>query len=66
MGSIYEITQRTSEGSGRISNSIGNLSSMVEAMHNSVARFKLPELEQTISTIIKSDDQFASTDNRDS
>jgi len=66
MGVIQEITQKTSEGSGRVSSSIGNLSSMVEAMHKSVAGFKLPELEQAISTIIKSDDQFASTDNRDS
>jgi hypothetical protein len=39
---------------------------MVEAMHKSVAGFKLPELEQAINTIIKSDEQLASTDNRDS
>ena len=66
MGVIREITQKTSEGSGQLSNSIGNLSSMVEAMHKSVAGFKLPELEQAISTIIKSDDQFGSIGNRDS
>jgi len=66
MGVIQEITQKTSEGSGQLSNSIGNLSSLVEAMHKSVAGFKLPELEQAISAIVKSDDQFGSVDNRDS
>jgi len=66
MGVIQEITQKTSEGSGRVSNSIGNLSSMVDAMHKSVAGFKLPELEQAISAIVNGDDQFRSTDNRDS
>jgi len=66
MGVIQEITHKTSKGSGQLSNSIGNLSSMVEAMHKSVAGFKLPELEQAISTIIKSDDQFGSVGNRDS
>jgi len=66
MGVIQKITQKTSEGSGQLSSSIGNLSSMVEAMHKSVAGFKLPELEQAINTIIKSDEQLASTDNRDS
>ena len=66
MGVIQKITNKTSEGSGQLSSSIGNLSSMVEAMHKSVAGFKLPELEQAINTIIKSDEQLASTDNRDS
>jgi len=66
MGVIQKIAQKTSEGSGQLSSSIGNLSSMVEAMHKSVAGFKLPELEQAINTIIKSDEQLASTDNRDS
>jgi twitching motility protein PilJ len=43
MGVIKEITQKTSEGSGQVSSSIGDLSGMVEAMHKSVAGFKLPE-----------------------
>ena len=62
MGVIQGITQKTSAGSGRVSSSIGNLSSMVEAMHKSVAGFKLPELEQAINTIANSDDQFQAQD----
>ncbi len=62
MGVIQEITQKTSAGSGRVSKSIGNLSSMVEAMHKSVAGFKLPELEQAINTIVNSDDQLEARD----
>ena len=62
MGVIQEITQKTSAGSDRVSNSIGNLSSMVEAMHKSVAGFKLPELEQAISTIVNSDEQLEARD----
>ncbi|RLA12400.1 MAG: chemotaxis protein [Gammaproteobacteria bacterium] len=62
MGVIQEITQKTSAGSDRVSNSIGNLSSMVEAMHKSVAGFKLPELERAISTIVNSDDQLEARD----
>jgi twitching motility protein PilJ len=62
MGVIQGITQKTSAGSGRVSSSIGNLSSMVEAMHKSVAGFKLPELEQAINTIVNSDDRFEAQD----
>jgi twitching motility protein PilJ len=62
MGVIQGITQKTSAGSGRVSSSIGNLSSMVEAMHKSVAGFKLPELEHAINTIVNSDDRFEAQD----
>jgi len=60
MGVIKQITQKTSEGSGRVSSSIGDLSGMVEAMHKSVAGFKLPEQAQ------KGADQTGSVDNRTS
>ena len=42
MDSIQGITQKTSEGSTQASNSIGELTEMVQAMQNSVAGFKLP------------------------
>jgi twitching motility protein PilJ len=58
MGVIQEITQKTSEGSGQVSNSIGDLSGMVEAMHKSVAGFKLPEQAK------KGVDQPGPVDNR--
>ena len=58
MGVIQEITQKTSEGSGQVSSSIGDLSGMVEAMHKSVAGFKLPEQAK------KGADQPGSADNR--
>ena len=58
MGVIKEITQKTSEGSGQVYNSIGDLSGMVEAMHKSVAGFKLPEQAK------KGVDQPGSVDNR--
>ena len=45
MGVIQQITLKTSEGSGQASNSIGELSSMVDAMRKSVAGFKLPDME---------------------
>jgi len=42
MDSIQGITQKTSEGSMQASNSIGELTQMVQAMQDSVAGFKLP------------------------
>jgi twitching motility protein PilJ len=66
MGVIQEITQNTSEGSGQVSNSIGDLSSMVEAMHKSVAGFKLPEQLKVDSSLVKSADQSRATSNMDS
>jgi len=56
MGVIQQITLKTSEGSGQASNSIGDLSSMVDAMRKSVAGFKLPGVEAQ-NTFIKERDQ---------
>ena len=42
MDAIQGITQKTSEGSTQASNSIGELTQMVQAMQDSVAGFKLP------------------------
>jgi twitching motility protein PilJ len=58
MGVIREITQKTSEGSDQVSNSIGNLSSMVDAMHSSVAGFKLGESENINKTLITNSEQL--------
>ena len=66
MGVIQEITQKTSEGAGQVSKSIGNLSSLVKAMHKSVAGFKLPETENANSTIVKNTGLRRSPDSRDS
>ena len=43
MDAIREVTAKTSRGSVRASNSIGELSSMVQEMQESVAGFKLPD-----------------------
>jgi twitching motility protein PilJ len=56
MGIIQQITLKTSEGSGQASSSIGDLSSMVNAMRKSVAGFKLPGVEAQ-NTFIKERDQ---------
>ena len=56
MGVIQQITLKTSEGSGQASNSIGDLSSMVDAMRKSVAGFKLPGVEAQ-NTFVKERDQ---------
>ena len=56
MGVIQQITLKTSEGSGQASNSIGELSSMVDAMRTSVAGFKLPGIEAQ-NTFVKERDQ---------
>jgi len=45
MDVIQQITLKTSEGSGQASDSVGDLSSMVDAMRKSVAGFKLPGME---------------------
>ena len=45
MDVIQQITLKTSEGSGQASDSVGELSSMVDAMRKSVAGFKLPGME---------------------
>jgi twitching motility protein PilJ len=64
MGVIQEITLKTSEGSGQVSGSIGILSSMVEAMHKSVAGFKLPGAVSADSTFIKNPDQSGALDSK--
>jgi twitching motility protein PilJ len=56
MGEIQKITLKTSEGSSETSESIGELSGMVKALHRSVAGFKLPGVEFTESTIIQNVD----------
>ena len=59
MDVIQEITAKTSEGSTRASNSIGELSNMVKEMQKSVAGFKLPGVEPMASTMIKSADDLS-------
>ena len=66
MSVIQEITLKTSEGSGQVSGSIGILSSMVEAMHKSVAGFKLPSALRADSTLITSAGQPGVLDSKDS
>ena len=48
MNVIQQITLKTSEGSGQASGSVGELSSMVDAMRKSVAGFKLPGIEDDV------------------
>jgi len=48
MNVIQQITLKTSEGSGQASGSVGELSSMVDAMRKSVAGFKLPSMEDDV------------------
>ena len=51
MDVIQKITMKTSKESGQASESIGELSNMVKAMHKSVAGFKLPGMGAMDSTI---------------
>ncbi len=53
MDVIQEITAKTSEGSGRASSSIGELSDMVKEMQKSVAGFKLPGVTSPESTMVQ-------------
>lgn len=55
MDQIQQITLRTSEGSGQTSEAIGQLSNLVQALHQSVSGFNLPD-DQLLaqSTIIHS------------
>ncbi len=48
MNEIQQITLKTSEGSGQASGSVGELSSMVDAMRKSVAGFKLPGMKDDV------------------
>jgi hypothetical protein len=45
MDVIQQITLKTAEGSVEATGSIGDLSKMVKAMHDSVAGFKLPGVD---------------------
>ena len=56
MGVIQQITLKTSEGSGQASGSIGDLSSMVDAMRKSVAGFKLPGMDANLDAMVKEGD----------
>jgi twitching motility protein PilJ len=53
MDVIQEITVKTSEGSTRASESIGELSAMVKVMQTSVAGFKLPGVVGAQDTLIR-------------
>jgi len=53
MDIIQQITLKTTEGSGQASSSIGDLSSMVDAMRKSVAGFKLPGMGANQDTLVK-------------
>ena len=59
MDVIQEITAKTSEGSNLASNSIGELSDMVQEMQKSVAGFKLPGVGSADSTMVKDPDDLA-------
>ena len=59
MDVIQEITAKTSEGSNLASNSIGELSEMVQEMQNSVAGFKLPGVGSAESTMVQGADDLA-------
>ena len=52
MDEIKRITLKTSEGSAHTSEAIGELSTMVKALHHSVAGFKLPGVDLSDSTVI--------------
>ncbi len=66
MDAIQEITEKTSEGSTQASNSIGELTQMVNAMQNSVAGFKLPGMSSADSTMVANRDDLSSFDLMDS
>ncbi len=58
MDVIQEITAKTSEGSGKASSSIGELSDMIKEMQSSVAGFKLPGVESSESYVLPNEDDF--------
>jgi twitching motility protein PilJ len=64
MDVIENNTLKTAEGSVEAASSIGELSEMVAAMHNSVAGFKLPEGNSLDNTVVYNTDEFA-TQNQD-
>lgn len=66
MDAIQEITEKTSAGSTQASNSIGELTQMVNAMQNSVAGFKLPGMSSADSTMVANKDDLSSFELMDS
>ena len=62
MDTIQQITRKTSSESIEASQSIGELTKMVEAMQKSVAGFKLPSVVSSDSTIMSSADNLSSID----
>lgn len=62
MDDIQQITVKTSENTAHTSESIGELSEMVKALHHSVAGFKLPDDQQIMadSTVINNVRDLAS------
>ncbi len=66
MDAIQDITEKTSAGSSQASNSIGELTEMVNAMQNSVAGFKLPGMSSADSTMVANVDDLTSFDIVDS
>ncbi len=59
MDVIQQITLKTAEGSIEATGSIGELSEMVAAMHDSVAGFKLPGGDLLDNTVVYSADELA-------
>jgi twitching motility protein PilJ len=62
MNEIQQITLKTSEGSIETSESIGDLSGLVKALHRSVAGFKLPGSDANASTVIHNVDDLPNID----
>ncbi len=62
MNEIQQLTIKTSEGSTQASEAIGDLSDMVKSLHNSVAGFKLPNVQLSESTIMHSVDDLSDLD----
>ena len=62
MNEIQQITLKTSEGSIETSESIGDLSGLVKALHRSVAGFKLPGGDANESTVIHNVNDLPSID----
>lgn len=62
MDIIQQITLKTAEGSVEATGSIGELSEMVKAMHDSVAGFKLPGVDSLENTVVYDKDELVKQD----
>ena len=62
MNEIQQITIKTSQGSTQVSESIGELSDMVKALHHSVAGFKLPNVGASETTVVHNVEDLAEID----